>query len=287
MAETKLKKVNKRLYQEPSKDGKSFKWAKRLCSLFFAVTDIRVDFTLNIERAETSYSTIATDLEEELETHQIADQQDATTPSGDQTEEQYSEHFGWRIIGIGRLKDTIGIIRRDGTVSGHEQDFDRVDVILKPVSDMDKEKAIGSLLYSDATLENRSAPYLCLELLVPEAHLEKLCDEIVAGRLSALRVGVHVDVFQSEVDSALWEPPMPKRCYIEEDEISNRAYLSWIAASRSVASGTAETNDHRSSLNDLLSAQTEALRLISQQLGTIRIVGILVAITLLLMLFLK
>jgi len=247
MAETKLEKVNKRLYREPYKDGKPFQWAKRLHSLFLTLTDIRVDLTLDIERPETSFSLSPKDLESGIEDDDKAEQVETTTSGEEEAEEKYSERFGWRIVATGHLDDRIGIIRKDGTVTGHTEHFDNADVILRPVSDSDKENVYGSLLYSDAEYEKRAGPYLCLELYVPETRLEKLCNEIVSGRLSALQVGVHVDVFQSEVDSFGWEPPMGQRFYIEEDQLFNRAYLSWLAASRSVtggASGAAEVPDN-------------------------------------------
>jgi len=159
-----------------------------------------------------------------------------------------------------------------------------------PIADADKEKACGSFWYSDATYENRGKPYLYLTLLVPESRLEKLCNEINSGNFSELQVGVCLDVFQSEVDRFLWEPPMRKTFYIEEDYIHNNAYLSSLSASRSSAigvSGATDTNDQKSFYNELFSAQTETLRLINQQLSRIWIVGILVAIVLFLVLLLK
>lgn len=237
MAETKLEKVNKRLYHEPYEDGEPFKWEKRLSPLFLTLTDIRVDLCLDIERPETSFSQLWKDTQKESEDDEKAGQESTTTLGEEKDEEKYSEDFAWRIIGTGRLDDTIGLIRKDGTLTDHSDHFDRAEVILKRVSDTDKEKVYGTLFYSDAKWEKRRDPYLCLQLFVPETRLEKLCHEIVSGRLSALQVGVDVDMFQSEVDRALSEPPMPKTFYIEEDEIFNGAYLSWLAASRSIASG--------------------------------------------------
>lgn len=291
MAETKLDKVNKRLYHEPYKEGKPFKWAKRLRSLFVTLNDARVDLCLSIERPENSWSQSWEDLEKEREDHQKAEQENMmATKSEKEEDEKYSENFAWRIVATGRLDDRIGLIRKDGTVTDHLEHFERVDVILRPISDTDKEKAYGHLFYSDAKLEKRAEPYLSLELFVPETRFTPLCNEIVSGRLSALQVGVDVDVFQSEVDSSLWEPPMLQRFYIEEDEIYNRAYLSWLAASRNIASGPSgadDTNNRSSPFNEVFSAQTETLRVIKQHLASIRVVGILIVLVLLLMLLLK
>jgi len=236
MDETKLEKVNKRLYHEPYKDGEPIKWAKRLRNLFLTLTEIRVDLSLDIERPETSFSQLLKD-EREIEDDEKAQQEDTTTSGEEEAEEKYSERFGWRIVATGHLDDRIGIIREDGTVTGRTEHFNSADVILRPVSDSDKEKVYGTFFYSDAEYEKRAEPYLCLDLYVPETRLEKLCNEIVSSRLSALQVGADVDVFQSDAESFGWQPPLPQRFYIEEDQLYNRAYLSWLAASRSVTSG--------------------------------------------------
>jgi hypothetical protein len=247
MDETKLEKVSKRLYHQPYKNGEPIKWVKDLSYLFLTLTDIRVDLTLDIERPEPSFSLLPKDVEKGIEDDQKAEQENTTTSGEEEAEGEYSERFGWRIVATGHLDDSIGIIRKDGTVTGHTEHFDSVEVTLRPVSDSAKEKVYGSLLYSDAKYEKRVDPYLRLGLFVPETRLEKLCYEIVSGHLSALQVQVDVDVFQSEARSWAWEPPMPRRLYIEEDQIYNRAYLSWLAASRFVtsgASGAAEVPDN-------------------------------------------
>ncbi len=237
MNETKLEKVSERLYHKPYKDGEPIKWAKDRCHLFLTITNIRVDLTLEIERPDPSFSLLLKELAKGIEDDEKAEQEDTTTSGEEEAEGEYSERFGWRIVATGHLDDRIGIIRKDGTVTGRTEHFRSVDVTLRPVSDAYKEKVNGSLWYNDAEYEKRAEPYLCLDLYVPETRLEKLCNEIVSGRLSALQVGVYVDAFQSEAESFGWEPPMPQQLYIEEDQIYNKAYLSWLAASRSVTSG--------------------------------------------------
>ncbi len=247
MDERKLEKVSKRLYHQPYKDGEPIKWEKRLENLFLTLTDIRVDLTLDIERPESSFSLLPKDVEKGIEDDEKAEQETTTTSGEEEAEGEYSERFGWRIVATGHLDDTIGIIKKDGTVTGRTEHLDSADVTLRPVSDSAKEKVYGSLWYNDAEYEKRAEPYLCLGLYVPETRLEKLCNEIVPGRLSALQVSVDVDVFQSESESFGWQPPLPQRFYIEEDQIYNRAYLSWLAASRSVttgASGAAQVPDN-------------------------------------------
>ena len=51
--------------------------------------------------------------------------------------------------------------------------------------------------------------------------------------MNQLELGVNVDSFESEVDSTLREPGWPMTIYVEEESHFNRAYLSWLQASRS------------------------------------------------------
>lgn len=198
MAETKLEKVNERLYHQPQKDGEPYKWAKKIHPIFLKLSDIHVELCLKIERPETSLLS-RFGMEMETRDDEKAEQENMTT-SGEEEREKYSEHFGWRIRATGLLDDgdKIGVIWKDGTVTGREEHFDSAKVFLKPVSDTDKEKLHGFLFYTDAEYEKRTDPYLCLELFVPETRLEKLCNEIVSSRLSAMQVGVEADLFQSE-----------------------------------------------------------------------------------------
>lgn len=306
MGDAKLEKINKRLYHEPYKDGKPFKWAKHLEFLSIKFTNIRAGLGLSIERPETSISFALdeTDSEEGINKNKA-------TGDDDETTEKYTESFGWRITAVGLLDNRrIGLIKKDGTRTIYGEDHDRVDVILRPIAEDHKEKAVGALFYHDGEMlkwEDRSKPYFTLELPVPEIALEKLCREIVEGRLSELHLGVRVDVFQSEVDRGLAEPWMRQEYYIEEDSILNRAYLSSVSAYQAAGNGNRAggsdkseedienedenerltENASKTSLNDLFALQTEATRIVAQQLRSIRVVGILIAATLFLMLLFK
>jgi len=257
MAETKLKKVNARLYHEPYKDDRPFKWAKRLKFLPCDLTDIQVVLGLVIGRPETySHLGLDEDSENDVNNDVNAEQGGTTTSGEEEAEEKYGEDFGWTIRATGCLEDRIGLIREDGIITARTENFDRVDIILRPISESDKEKACGTLFYSDAQSERRAGPYLYLDLLVPEPRLKQLCDEFVTGRLFELKLGAYVDVFQSEVDHSLWQPPMRQHFYIEEDEVYNRAYLSFLHASRSittVAPGT--VGDHPDEPRKLLETE--------------------------------
>ena len=233
MIEIKLKKINERLYKEGS-----LKWPKRLRNLFLTLTNIQVDLHLGIYRPKNSLAELQKDLENEREDEKEIEPENTKTSRENETEESYSENFGWRIRATGHFDDKIGLIKEDGTNTDHLEHFSSVDMFLCPVSDTDKEKVFGNLRYDDAKFENREKPYLYLYLYVPEKRLESLCNELVSGRLSFLEVGVDVDLFQSEVDSSLWEPPMLQNFYLEKDQNFNRAYLSFLTGSRSIGSGT-------------------------------------------------
>ena len=137
------------------------------------------------------------------------------------------------------------LIKKDGTLSDRKERFESTDIFLKPVADSEKEKVWGYVFNSDARWEKRNAPYICLELFVPEIEFNKIWEELVSGRLSELEVGVYVDAFESEVDSTLREPDMDKTVYIEEGELNNRVYLSWIRASRSRAAPPGQTSSNQ------------------------------------------
>lgn len=311
MSDTKLEKVGKAIYHQP-KEGRPIVWTKYRKDLWVKLTDVRVYLGLFIERPETS-TLLAQEFREDGES---AEKQEVTTPTGDELEEKYAESFGWRLAATGYLEDrSIGLIKKDGSVTSYSEHFDRIDVNLRSVSDTDKEKDIGAILYNDAEKalkwEKRTQPYLILELPVPESPLEKLCNEILSGRLSEVNIGAYVDVFQPEHEWALAEPWMRQVYYIEEEgynlkeqEYLSRAYLSSITASRPIEQtrvsakdnedlasdgdqadeGAARDNDRGRSLNDLPLIQTEMLHLVNQRLGSIRTVGILMVIALFLML---
>ena len=117
MAETKLKKVNERLYHEPYKDDRPFKWAKRRKFLYCNLTDIRVALGLDIDRPETSFSDLEEDTEKDVNDDENAERGNMTTSGEEEAEEKYTEDFGWTIRATGRLDDRIGLIREDGIVT--------------------------------------------------------------------------------------------------------------------------------------------------------------------------
>ena len=264
--------------------------------------DVRVSRGLSIGRPETSLSRIWKDTIDSM--GKGTEGKEATTAVRNEPDEEYYEEFYWHIAGTGHVDHKIGLIRKDGTVTGPGEDFDRVDVNLLSLptnaSDTAKQKASGSLSYSDASFENRAEPYLTLQLLVPASLLEPFCHELMSGRLCKLSVGAYVDVFQTEWVRILVEPEMQAPFYIEEEHLST-AYLSSLDAHRDIAETKASGTDDIEGLSlesgnkgesvaplrHLLSTQAEALGLVNQRLGHIRTVGILVAIVLLLMLLLK
>lgn len=231
MDKPKLEKVNDRLYHEPYKDGKGFKWEKEPRFLSITLTDIRTELCLGIERPETNIRLFQKEPQNENA------EQNIPSASVEDEDEKYSQSFDWRIVGKGYLnEDGIGLIKEDGTLSTRAEKFGNTDVTLMAVADSEKEKAHGYVFYSDAEFEKRSNPYVSMELFVPKTEFDTICEELVSGRLSELELGVHIDAFESEVDSTLREPGMRKAVYIEEDCLRNRAYLSWLSGSRWIAS---------------------------------------------------
>jgi len=221
MEETKLEKVNDRLYHEPYKDGKPFKWEKKLRFISITLTEIRTALTLDIERSETEIRLFEKERPPEEE---------------DQT---YSQELYWKITGTGNIdwRDRIGLIKKDGTRSARNELFETVEITLRAMPDSVKERGYGSLGHDDGTHSKRHrGPYVWVQLYVPKTEFDRVRDELVSGRLNRLALGVHLDTFESEVDSTLREPDMRMTAYIEEDSYTNRAYLSWLEASRSIKS---------------------------------------------------
>jgi hypothetical protein len=210
----KLEKVNDRLYQEPYKDGKYFQWEKKLTFVTISLTEIEVALSLNIERSET-----------EIRIGETPEEREQREPS-------YSQEFGWRITGKGNLNgDRIRLIEEDGSISTNR--FEVADVTLKPLPDTHRERAHGNIGHSDARYERRKGgPYIWLQLYAPKTEFDSIREELVLGRLNKLEIGVHIDVFESEVDRGLRDPDMWMNLHLPEDSYNNRAYLSWLRASR-------------------------------------------------------
>lgn len=233
MNEIKLEKVSELLYHEPHKNKSPILWKKRLHSVFLTLTDIRVDLCLEIKRPETDlFAHINHQNEEKSEQGDVLSQ-------GEEETEKYSEQFAWRIRATGHFsdRDEMSLIRKDGTVTGRTECFNNTDVLLKSVSDWDERKNSGGfLLYIDSNSERE--PFLHLELLIPAARLDGLCNELVSGRLCSMEVAACVEVFQSQAVGFLSEPHIWQQFSIEEDGGNdNRAYLSRLTAFRSITGG--------------------------------------------------
>lgn len=234
MTEAKLEKVNKRLYHEPSKDETPRVWNKSLNLVSLTLNEVRVELCLKIDRPETSIREFSKAVKE-LRNEDGETGKDEAFTTSEEKGEMYSQDFGWRIVAKGCLDhDRIGLIGADGSVSDWARDFDSVEVFLSSIADSQKETSGGTIFYSDAKYEKGSEPYLCLDLQVPEIQLEKFCSELSSGRINKLSLRVVIDTFESQLDRSLWEPPAPRRFYVEEDSIC-RAYLSDLIGSRSLA----------------------------------------------------
>lgn len=229
MSQTKLEKVNNRLYHKPNKDGKPFKWEKKLGFVSVTLSDIRTELFLEIIRPETALRLFEKEANDEKG-------EGRTTTATQDEDDKYSQKFYRRIVAKGHLDgDRIGLIRKDGTLSDREGQFEDVDITLKAVAESEQEKAYGWLLYDDAKFGKRNTPNVCLELFVPKTEFDEICEELVSCRLSGLELSVHLDTFESEVDRTLRDPGMRKTLYIEEDSLLNKAYLSCLVGSQSIA----------------------------------------------------
>ena len=292
MAGTKLEKINDYLYHEPYKEGTAFAWAKCPSFLLITITNIEVGLGLSMERDETSFLFPPRQ-------NQPGDQPSerdaaAEKPSADATD---TERFGWQITATGTLKKRrIGLIQKDGSVTGYGRTFDTVDLILKSGTDEDRAAGTGYIFHNGEDLlkwEKQSDPYLTLELQVPATALKQLCEQLLAGRLTTLELGVRVEVFQSEVDRGLAEPGMTQEYYIEEDTVYNRVYLSWLQGTQSLWKNLPKETaaDPRSDEENPPSVATplksEPFRVIAQSLDRIRLVGIAVVLVLVLILIFK
>ena len=134
MSKTKLEKVNKHLYHEPSKDDTPRVWNKGLNLVSLKLDDVRVELCLKIDRPETSIRAFSKEVEKARNGDSKTEPDNLATAS-EEKEEVYSQDFGWRIVAKGRLdQDRIGLIGAHGFVSEWAQHFDSVEVFLSSVA---------------------------------------------------------------------------------------------------------------------------------------------------------
>lgn len=276
MNKEKLKKINDRLFSQPCKDNKSFCWAKHPKRLSMKLIDIRIGVGLSVKGPE------ATALDESC-----------------------SDHFGRYIIANGIIDNReIGIIKNNGDVTPFEG-YDQLEIIISSSSIGDVKSYAGSLTHNcgeSLKWENKNKPYLSIQFYVHDVVLKRLCYEISLG-IAEVKLSAYVDVFQSEVEAGLAEPYMKQWYYVEEGSRDNVACLSSISAWKliqypdkriensdnydyvkkndlgvNVITKKIEAEELFKSYNNLALSQAESLRVISKRLGSIRTVGIVVAL---------
>ena len=231
MPETKLEKINDRLYHETS--GKSkIKWEKSPELLDITLTDVKVGLCLSINKpSKTSINKIVSSITAESNVNKKLEKLPV-----DKGDIEHIDGFGWRISASGKFTTSrIGLIRKDGTVDRFGGRYDAADISLIPIYDTDKDKGTGWLYHTDAeiaNIEKRTKAYLTLELLISGKALEKLCNEILSKCLSELIVRIEVDVFLSEGDRTPSQPNIRDYYYIDEETTANRARLIEVCASR-------------------------------------------------------
>ena len=196
----KLEKVSDNLLRELTKDRTPIDWEKKLCPLYFTLTNIRVELNLDIKRPETEFRIGDPDDEED---------------SAENT--SYSESFGWRLTAIGEIRDgkRISLIMNDGTVTARSESFDRLDVVLTSIAYWNEKLAPGGLLFD------------CdhLTLMMPQERLDRLCSELSANRIATVELTAWIELFSSLFS--------PRLCF-EVDNDGERAYLSRVSGYRSI-----------------------------------------------------
>ena len=231
MPETKLERINDRLYHETS--GKSkIKWEKSPELLDITLTDVKVGLCLSINKpSKTPINKIVSSITAESNVNKKLEKLPV-----DKGDIEHIDRFGWRISASGKFTNSrIGLIRKDGTVDRFGGRYDAADISLIPIYDTDKDKGTGWLYHTDAeiaNIEKRTKAYLTLELLISEKALEKLCNEILSKCLPELIVRIEVDVFLSEGDRTLSHPNIRDYYYIDEETTANRVRLIEVCASR-------------------------------------------------------
>ena len=231
MPETKLERINDRLYHETS--GKSkIKWEKSPELLDITLTDVKVGICLSINKpSKTSIKKIVSSITAESNMKNKLEK--LLVDKGDI---EQTDTLGWRISASGKFTNSrIGLIRKDGTVDRFGGRYDAAAIALIPIYDTDKDKGTGWLYHTDAeiaNIEKRTKAYLTLELLISEKSLEKLCNEILSKCLPELIVRIEVDVFLSEGDRTLSHTNISDYYYIDEETTANRARIIEVYASQ-------------------------------------------------------
>jgi hypothetical protein len=231
MPETKLERINDRLYHETS--GKSkIKWEKSPELLDITLTNVKVGLCLSINKpSKTSINKIVSSITAESNVNKKLEK--SLVGKGDV---EHIDRFGWRISASGKFTNSrIGLIRKDGTVDRFGGRYDAANISLIPICDTDKDKGTGWLYHTDAeiaNIEKRTKAYLTLELLISEKALEKLCNEILSKCLPELIVRIEVDVFLSEEGRTLSHPNISDYYYIDEEATANHIRLIEVCASR-------------------------------------------------------
>jgi len=175
-------------------------WCRKLNRIFLTLDDVRVDLRLTINRSKPAIQ--ASLKQDHAATNQSEkDKDDNSAALTDLQAETYSQSFGWQIEARGRLdNDTISLLNLNEGISAKSKRFETLKVFLTSISDSQKETSGGAIFYYDSTYEKTAEPCLCLNLQVPEVQLEKICDELLAGRIRTLRLAAEIDSFELEDD---------------------------------------------------------------------------------------
>jgi len=213
-----LKKVNDRLFEEPYKDGKPFKWMRRARPLWLTLNNIQVRRVLRMEHSAVTLSDLLGDDEK---------------PGKQAPDETYTESFTWQLMANGDVDgDRLGVIAKDGS---RTNSYNHVDVTIRSAVEGDKGRGVLFLHDDEWTtgIPGRNERP-CMEMPASSQVLEQLCLAILEGRVSKLQLGIRAELFNSEVDDALSEPWMPQTLYLDASHTFTPVYLTNLIASSPV-----------------------------------------------------
>jgi hypothetical protein len=221
--ESHLKKVDKSLYTETCKreDGTEFeiKWQKELEHMWLDLTGIKLRHDFEVDHP----------VFQEIFQGSILHRDDA----------QYERRELRSIEATGNLvdRDSIGIIEKNG--SAKAKVFRQVKVHLRRLEgdlkkeDIEGKKVNGWLGHSE---DDR---HVYLHFCIPSEIFDSAYRELQERKTLGARLGVYVEVFNSEVDRSLRDYRMPMDFFIE-NESRNKLYFHFLSISEAITNATSQ-----------------------------------------------
>ena len=239
MVPNNLKKISDRLYEEPSSSGRSLKWLKLYEPLTVELTDVQASESvqLDVKGVGLGDENRIRNIKGIYAHGTLEPRRNIGLLDPNEKDLKLYEHVEVSIHAAGWKADA------PGTYEFHERkppalsDPPAWSDVSAVLDEMGQEKSPwnyaihpGSLAYVADDLLNwgdRDEPYISLELLVPEEALLTIWNRLANGeQFSKVRLGVYVEVFQSEMERSLSEPYHFQVYYIERGFHFNAAFLS-------------------------------------------------------------